>query len=91
MGKIAKISSYEVIQSSGRSTIGAEMLLDDGKIVKPSVPSHEKIAPYQTQDREASKSVYYINDLIGPKLKRPDTRKQAQMEAWLLAVDKNPT
>ena len=91
MGKIAKISSYEVIQSSGRSTIGAEMLLDDGKIVKTSVASDEKIAPYQTQELEASKSVYYINDLIGPKLKGVDTGKQAEVDAWLLAVDKTPT
>ena len=91
MGKIAKISSYEVIQSSGRSTIGAEMLLDDGKIVKTSVASDEKIATYQTQELEASKSVYYINDLIGPKLKGVDTGKQAEVDAWLLAVDKTPT
>lgn len=91
MSKIAKITAYEVIQSGGRSTVGAEIMLDDGKIIKTNVASDEKIAPYQTQELEASRAIYYLNDLVAPKLKGVDTSKQVEVDAWLVSADKTPT
>lgn len=88
MGKIVKIRAYEVLQSTGRSTIAAEMSLDDGKVVKTSSASDQAVASYQSKPVEVSRAVYYINDLIGPKLVGVDTAKQAEVDAWLLAADK---
>ncbi len=90
MGKISKISAHEVLQATGRTTVEAELLLDDGKKVKTSVPSDETVAPYQTKPIETARAVSYINDLIAPKLKGVDAGKQFEVDAWLVAADKTP-
>lgn len=98
MSKVVKIESWEAIQSQGVPTVAARMTLDTGVVVETTVASDVKTSMYQTQelrDQDIShyeghgvtKAVYYINNLIAPKLVGVAPTKQGEVDGWLLAAD----
>jgi len=98
MGKIKEIIATEIINSRGYPTIGAKLILDDGLQVETSIPSGETLFDYQTKELKDNdpnrfngfgvrNAVYYINQLIAPKLKGVSIEKQYEIDSWLVKAD----
>ncbi|MFH0979373.1 MAG: hypothetical protein V1803_00260 [Candidatus Roizmanbacteria bacterium] len=98
MATIKKIIASEVINSRGYPTIFGRLILDNNHEVKTSIPSFEAIGDYQALElrdndenryngRGVSRAVYYINDLLGPKLHGVSPSKQIEIDSWLIKAD----
>ena len=98
MGKIKEIIATEIINSRGYPTISAKLILDDGLQVETSIPSGETLFDYQTKELKDNdpnrfngfgvrNAVYYINQLIAPKLKGVSIEKQYEIDSWLVKAD----
>lgn len=96
---IKKISARQIFDSNGFPTLAGNLELSNGLTVSASIPStfsdgqkgaldlrdnnHELFGGYSV-----NKSVYYINNLISPKLLNVDPRKQKEIDYWLINADK---
>ncbi len=98
MSKIKKIYAYEIIDSRGFPTIEGKLILDDGREVITSIPAGTSIGKNEAielRDNDSSrfkgmgvlKSVYYINELIAPKLIGVSPLKQQEVDYWLIKAD----
>lgn len=98
MAKIKKIYAYEIIDSRGHPTIEGKLILDDGKEVTTSVPAGTSIGkneavelrdgnPSRFDGMGVSRAVYYINELLAPKLVGVSPLKQQEVDAWLIKAD----
>ncbi|MCX7955762.1 MAG: hypothetical protein N2593_01475 [Patescibacteria group bacterium] len=98
MTKIKNIIAREIINSRGYPTIEAKMILDNDKEVQSCYSSFEKIYDFQNQELKdndenrfngagVKTAVYYINNLIAPKLKGVDPKKQFEIDNWLIKAD----
>ncbi|MCS7093411.1 MAG: hypothetical protein NZL96_03245 [Patescibacteria group bacterium] len=98
MARIKKIIAREIINSRGYPTIQGKIILDDDKTAETSFSSFERLYDYQNfelKDDEPERfsgqgvrtAVYYINHLIGPKLKGVDPSKQVEIDNWLIKAD----
>lgn len=98
MAKIKNIIASEIINSRGYPTIFAKLILDNDKEVSISTPSLETLYNYQVLELKdndenrfkgngVQKAVYYINNLIAPKLKGVSIDKQIEIDNWLLKAD----
>jgi len=91
MAKIKKIYAYEIIDSRGYPTIEGRLNLDNGISVTTSIPSGTSIGksealelrdkdPNRFNGMGVTRSVSYINDLIGPKLVGVSPLKQEDID-----------
>ncbi|MCS6956688.1 MAG: hypothetical protein NZM02_02475 [Patescibacteria group bacterium] len=98
MSKIKNIIAREIINSRGYPTIEGKLILDDNKEVQTCFASFEKLFDYQNlelKDNDKNRfngagvktAVYYINNLIAPKLKGVDVKKQYEIDNWLIKAD----
>lgn len=98
MGKIKNIIAREIINSRGYPTIEAKLILDNDKEVQACYASFEKLFDYQNKELKdndenrfngegVKTAIYYINNLIGPKLKGVDPSKQYEIDNWLIKAD----
>ncbi len=98
MATVKRIYAYEIIDSRGYPTIEGRLWLDNGVSVVTSVPSGASVGKYEAieiRDNDparfdsmgVSKGVYYINNLLGPKLVGVDPQKQQEVDMWLIKAD----
>src|SRR3989344_211212 len=98
MAKIKKIYAYEIIDSRGSPTRGGRLILDNAISVTTSTPagtSRGKTEALELRDNDNSRfdgmgvtrSVSYINDLIGPKLVGVSPLKQEDIDMWMIKAD----
>lgn len=98
MAKIKKIIAYEILNSSGMPTIEGKLYLDNNSIVVTSIPSGVSVSAneaFQLRDNDKNyfdgkgvfKSLYYINNLIAPKLIGVTPEKQIEIDNWLIKAD----
>ena len=98
MAKIKKIYAYEIIDSRGYPTIEGRLNLDNGISVTTSIPSGTSIGksealelrdkdPNRFNGMGVTRSVSYINDLIGPKLVGVSPLKQEDIDMWMIKAD----
>lgn len=98
MSSIKKIVASEIINSRGYPTVFGRLILDNNHEVTVSVPSFERITSYQPvelrdndEDRYngkgVTKAIYFINELLGPKLVGVSPNKQLEIDSWLMKAD----
>jgi len=98
MAKIKQIVAYEIIDSFGWPTLAGKLICDNGIEVTTSVPSSastNKYAAYHLRDDDenrffgkgVSQAVYFINNLIAPKLIGVDLSKNLAIDNWLVKAD----
>jgi len=98
MAKIKQIIAYEIIDSFGWPTLAGKLICDNGIEVKTSVPSSsstDKYSVYHLRDDDENRffgkgvtqAVYFINNLIAPKLIGVDLSKNLAIDNWLIKAD----
>lgn len=98
MRSIKKIEASEIINSRGYPTISGKLTLNDSYSVRVSIPSFDYTSDYQSVElrdndenrfggKGVSKAVYYINELLGPKLIGVSPTKQLEIDTWLMQAD----
>lgn len=98
MASIKKIMATEIINSRGYPSIFGRLTLDNNHDVTVSIPSFEIVSDYQKLElkdkdenqysgRGMKKAIYYINELIGPKLVGVSPTKQIEIDSWLIKAD----
>ena len=98
MARVKKILAYEIIDSRGYPTIEGKLILDDDQAVTTAIPSGVSIGKYEAYELRdgdpnrfdgmgVSKAVYYINELIAPKLIGVSPFKQQEVDSWLIKAD----
>lgn len=95
---IKKIIASEIINSRGYPTVFGKLILDNGHEVTVSIPSFERITSYQPVElrdndenryngKGVTKAIYFINELLGPKLVGVSPEKQIEIDSWLWKAD----
>jgi len=98
MAKIKKIIAFEILDSSGFPTLFGRLICDNGIEVEASVSSNSfsnKFCAYHLKDNDEKRflgkgvlqAVYYINNLIAPKLYGVELKKHEAIERWLIKAD----
>jgi enolase len=101
MAKIKNISAREILDSRGRPTIEAKVLLDNGLSAKASVPSGTSLGRHEAVelrdgDRKryggqgVLKAVNKISEIIAPALNGKTISDQAAIDKILLDLDGTP-
>lgn len=96
---IKKINAWQIFDSNGFPTLAGNLELSNRVIVSASIPStfsNGQKGALELRDNNnqlfdgysVNKSVYYINNLISPKLFNVDPRKQKEIDYWLINADK---
>ena len=99
---IASVEAAEVIDSRGNPTVRARVFLGSGIVGRSSVPSgastgsHEALElrdgnPGRYKGKGVLKAVANVNNLIAPKLKNLDVRKQPDIDRLLIELDGTPS
>jgi enolase len=99
--QIASIKAIEILDSRGNPTVRAFMDLADGTKVSSSVPSGASTGENEAVElrdgdkkryggKGVLKAVANVNDIIAPKLAGMDPRRQAEIDAALIALDGTP-
>lgn len=98
MAKIKKIIAREILDSRGLPTIEGRLILDNDNQVVAAASSGESRGKYEKmelRDEEkryqgfgVKKAVFYINELIGPKLVGVDCQRHIEIDRWLASIDK---
>jgi len=95
---IKKIVCWSIFDSNGYPTLKGELLLSNEARVTASVPStfsDGKFEAYELRDHQREKfdgygverAVYYVNNLIAPKLVGVSPLKQKEIDYWLIKAD----
>mgnify|MGYP001135350337 CR=1 FL=1 len=98
MAKIQKIIAYEILDSSGFPALFGRLICDNGIEVEASVSSSSfshKFSAYHLKDNDQKRffgkgmlqAVYYINNLIAPKIYGVELKKHEAIERWLIRAD----
>ncbi|MDD8024946.1 MAG: phosphopyruvate hydratase [Acidobacteriota bacterium] len=98
---ILDVKAREILDSRGNPTVAAKVVLKDGTVGKALVPSgastgaHEALElrdedPARYLGKGVRKAVAHVNDVIAPKLRGLDARKQKEIDALLLSLDGTP-
>ncbi|GAB4219432.1 MAG: phosphopyruvate hydratase [Candidatus Microgenomates bacterium] len=98
MAKIKDIIAREIINARGYPTIEGKIILDNDKEAIASFASFEQLYNFQNKELKdndekrfngsgVKTAVYYINNLIAPKLKGVDIKKQFDIDNWLIKAD----
>jgi enolase len=99
--RIERVHAREILDSRGRPTVEADVLLADGSFGRASVPSgastgmHEAV---ELRDREPDhyggfgvrRAVANVRDVIGPALRGALASEQARVDALLIELDGTP-
>jgi len=98
MAKIKKITAFEILDSSGFPTLFGRLICDNGIEVEASVSSSSfsnKFCAYHLKDNDEKRflgkgvlqAVYYVNNLLAPKLYGVELKKHEAIEQWLIKAD----
>lgn len=98
MPKIKKIIAREILDSQGRPTIEAKVILDNDLSAKASVPSGNSLGSYEAwelRDRDQKRyqgwgvlqAVIKINDIIAPRIIGLDVSDQKKIDQLLIELD----
>jgi len=98
MKPIKKIFAYEILDSRGYPTIEARLELENCQNIITSIPSGTSLSKYEASELRdnvaerfngmgVTQSIYYINELIGPKLIGVSPSKQLEIDNWLIKAD----
>jgi len=98
MAKIKNIIAYEILDSSGFPALGGRLICDNGIEVEASVASSSffhKFVAYHLKDGDKNRflgngvlqAVYYVNNLLAPKLFGVEVKKHEAIEQWLIKAD----
>ncbi|NTU47269.1 phosphopyruvate hydratase [Candidatus Roizmanbacteria bacterium] len=98
MAQIKQLFAYQILDSGGRPTIEAKLILDNDREVITSVPcgsfdSKNEALEIRDNDKEhfegmgVTTAISYINNLIAPKLIGVSPQKQQQIDNWLIKAD----
>lgn len=101
MVKIASVHALEILDSRGNPTVRVHLTLDEGTMVSASVPSGASTGAHEALElrdgdenryngRGVRRAVANVNDVIGPELIGRDPTRQAEIDAFLLALDGTP-
>jgi enolase len=95
---IAGVSAREILDSGGRPTVEVDLELSDGSFARASVPAGTSTGRHEARelrdddpDRFAGegvlRAVRHVRETIGPALVGRDPFDQAEMDAFLIALD----
>lgn len=98
MSTIKKILAYEILDSRGVPTIEARLITSDHRQVSTSIAAGSSVGKYEAVEVRdgdplrfggmgVKQAASLINDLIAPKLLGVDTKRQAEVDSWLIAAD----
>lgn len=98
MSKIKSIRAYQILDSRGYPTLEGVLTLDNGKRVVASVPSGTSVGKYEAKELRdgeeknydgfgVSRAVYFVNELLAPKLINASSEKQEEIDNWLKKAD----
>ena len=98
MPKIKNIIAREILDSQGRPTLEAKVILDNGLSAKASVPSGNSLGSYESWElRDGDQKRYRglgvlqaaikINDIIAPRLIGLEVSEQKNIDKLLLELD----
>ena len=98
MAVIKKIIANEIINSLGYPTLQGKLFMDDGRFVASNISSIDPEANLPVKELRdddvnrynglgVKKAVFYINDLLSPKLLGISPLKQTEIDNWLLKAD----
>ncbi|ADB50522.1 phosphopyruvate hydratase [Conexibacter woesei] len=101
MSRIATVRGREVLDSRGRPTVEAEVVLDDGVRVHASVPSGASTGRHEAHElrdgdlsryrgRGVRTAVANVRDLLEPAVAGLDPTRQEEVDAALIAADGTP-
>jgi enolase len=98
--KIRKIVAREILDSRGNPTVEVDCLLGSGVMGRAAVPSgastgeHEAIelrdGGKRYKGKGVRKAVANVNDVIAPKLRGRDARRQEAIDRFLIELDGTP-
>jgi len=98
--KIRKISAREILDSRGNPTVEVDAELSDGACGRAAVPSgastgqHEALELRDGAKRYGGKGVQTavanVNQVIGPRLRGRDARRQADIDHFMIELDGTP-
>ena len=99
--KIQKVMAREVLDSRGNPTVEVDVVLRSGAVGRAAVPSGASTGEHEALElrdggkrycgKGVRKAVKNVNDLIGPKLRGRDARRQDAIDRFLLDLDGTPT
>lgn len=98
---IQNIRAREILDSRGRPTVEADVILADGTLGRASVPSGASTGVNEAlelrdgdkrryQGRGVLKAVHNANRFIAPALRGMDAREQAAIDQRMIAIDGTP-
>jgi enolase len=82
MPKIKSIKAREILDSRGNPTVEVELFTDISSFLA-SVPSGASVGKYEAATVGAKQAVKNVNEIINPKLKGKDPRKQKEIDSFL--------
>ena len=98
MGKIAKVTAREILDSRGWPTVEADILLDTGEIGRAVVPSGASTGTYEAVElrdgegkrylgRGVQKAVRNVLETIAPKIQGLQTGRQSELDRQMIELD----
>jgi enolase len=94
---IAAIFGREILDSRGRPTVEADVILDDGSMGRASVPSGASTGAHEARERRdggerflgfgVQEAVRSIHNVIAPELEDADALDQASVDTALITAD----
>jgi len=95
--KIKSLLAREILDSRGNPTIEVDVLLGDGSLGRAAVPSGASTGEHEALElrdgnkrylgKGVRKAVDHVNRVIGPKLRGRDVTRQAEIDAFMIALD----
>lgn len=87
MSKIEAIKARKILNSRGEWTIEVLISSENFK-VKAGVPGGASTGKFEAKTIEVDKAIENVNEIIAPKLKNLDPRKQKEIDDLLIHLDK---
>lgn len=98
MVKIKKIIARQILDGRGWPTIEGKLILDNDLMVEASIPTSQNITKFEGKELRdgekpefeglgVSQAVFYINNLISPKLAKVDPLRYEEIDEWLKRAD----
>ena len=98
MAKIKEVKAREILDSRGNPTVEVDVILDNGIIGRAAVPSGASTGTREAVElRDGDKKRYLgkgvlkavsnVNQIIGPKIKGMDPKKQKEIDKIMIELD----
>ena len=99
--RIATVRGREILDSRGRPTVEADVLLSDGTLGRASVPSgastgrHEAVElrdgdPRRYRGLGVRRAVEHVNETLGPAVRGLDPSDQSRVDRTMIELDGTP-